>query len=496
MERRGYSIAGFIDSNKELHGKKRLGYEVFAPEKILQKNEGDGNPYIIVAAWAAVNEIAEELEKNTYVYGKDFEIFDGVKKNYKGLRKNKSNSFNINDLEIVENIGILFENEIVLYGAGKCGREVFCTLKAAGIPVLCFCDGDSNKQGQCINDIEIISPSKLKQLDLCKSIAIIIAIDEVFTVQEIIEDISALQLKTMRVYTKFALNISLLHNIKDCRINDVYRKVIFSISRLYFSTLESARDNESASYLMRIINETSNNNILLIYQPGKVGSSTIRHSVEKIGFTCIHTHRLNVVTKNRDIFKYFDKIRIITLVREPIGRGISGTFERLNEVFLLRAAMLSENSLINICIEHLKHNVFEYPFNYDFKYTSLNLFDWFDRELKVVFGIDIYAHPFDRENGYTIIKQGNIEVLAMKLEKLNDLGQVIGEFIGAPQFKLSKFNESDKRAHKYLYKNVKDTIKIPREIFDLHYNNPKMDHFYSEEEKAAFLKKWEKNIAD
>jgi hypothetical protein len=124
------------------------------------------------------------------------------------------------------------------------------------------------------------------------------------------------------------------------------------------------------------------------------------------------------------------------------------------------------------------------------------MFNWFDNELKAFFGIDVYAHPFDREKGYSIIKQGNIEVLVMKMEKLNSLESVIGEFIGAPQFKLVNDNVGSNKIYKYLYKNVKDAVKIPREIFSVCYGNPRMSHFYTEEEKAAFLKKWEKNIVD
>ena len=86
---------------------------------------------------------------------------------------------------------------------------------------------------------------------------------------------------------------------------------------------------------------------------------------------------------------------------------------------------------------------------------------------------------------------------AMKLENINSLVNVIGEFIDKPQFKLMNTNVGEGKYYKHLYKNVKDAIKIPREIFDMYYkDNPKMDHFYSDAEKTYFLKKWEKNITD
>ncbi|MDR2569456.1 MAG: hypothetical protein LBD23_04035, partial [Oscillospiraceae bacterium] len=70
------------------------------------------------------------------------------------------------------------------------------------------------------------------------------------------------------------------------------------------------------------------------------------------------------------------------------------------------------------------------------------------------------------------------------------------EFVGAPNFKYkNETNIGDNKPYKYLYQNVKDVLKFPKELVSLYYdNNSRMDHFYTEEEKTAFLKKWEKNL--
>ena len=80
MEQKGRAIAGFIDSDKKLHRKRRLGYEVFAPAQII-KTSGARHK-IVIAAWFTVNEMADELKNNGYVYGKDFEIYKDVMANY------------------------------------------------------------------------------------------------------------------------------------------------------------------------------------------------------------------------------------------------------------------------------------------------------------------------------------------------------------------------------------------------------------------------------
>jgi len=358
---------------------------------------------------------------------------------------NKNDKFHINDFKLVRNLNILFENEVILYvyGVGLSEIETYHRLKKAGISVSYFSCSDSNKLGY-VNDIEIISSSRLKQLDKEKNLVLIITGDNDGLlnkmandiVNKMIDEVANLRLRTDKIYTSCAVNNFLTMN--------------------YF------------------VNMLKSPNCVHIYQPGKVGSITVYKSILETGINCSHIHTFH---KGRNLVPNTNKIKIITLVREPIARCLSEFFHHLS--FNVYAEISFENALI--------------------RYLRMSVgrqFNWFDSELKAIFGIDIYAHPFDKEKGYSIIKQGNVEVLAMKMEKLNSLESVIGEFIGAPQFKLINGNEGNNKIYKHLYKDVKNAIKIPLDIFDRHYKNPKMDHFYSEEEKTAFLKKWEKNIAD
>lgn len=53
----------------------------------------------------------------------------------------------VKDLDLLKNIDILFENEIVLYGAGNCGRKASQLLEKIKAPVLGFGDSNVNKWG-------------------------------------------------------------------------------------------------------------------------------------------------------------------------------------------------------------------------------------------------------------------------------------------------------------------------------------------------------------
>jgi hypothetical protein len=90
---------------------------------------------------------------------------------------------------------------------------------------------------------------------------------------------------------------------------------------------------------------------ILIYQMGKVGSTSISKSLELFGYSSVfHIHRLNpehidhvrenFLTRNLEpssfrigklLYRYIIEkkrhIKVITLIRDPISRNISGFFE-------------------------------------------------------------------------------------------------------------------------------------------------------------------------
>jgi len=490
-EKKGDKIFGFIDNNKELHGKIRLGYKVFSPKQIIGDKENLKKSKIIIAVQDSVNEIAEELKENGYEYEKNFFVYSEIKRNYKGLRTN--NKKYINDLELVENLDILFENNILLYGAKACGKETLYFLKNAGLTVSFFCDGDSSKWEGSIDGIKVLSPDELKRLEENKKLVIIITSLDTFIIDQVINDIVNLNLNTNKIYTRLALNLSVIQNINDKRINVAYKnRMIFSDKLRKNMINDYFNLNQCYLVIPRCIEQYNN---ILVYQPAKVGSTTIVESIKKLGINCAHIHFLNAWKSKasdyyQNLYKNMEVVKIITLVREPISRLLSLIFHVIIYFDNYYKYLPSGTKLLDLCIKNLRWQDFEAEL---YRYDQ---FDWFDNELKSVFDIDIYSYPFDKEKGYSIFKKNNVEVLAIKLEKLNTLESVIGDFINAPHFKLENSNEGEDKIYKYLYKNVKDVIKIPKEIFSEYYeNNQKVDHFYSKEEKAGFLKKWEKNFS-
>ena len=105
--------------------------------------------------------------------------------------------------------------------------------------------------------------------------------------------------------------------------------------------------------------------------------------------------------------------------------------------------------------------------------------------------MDVYAYPFDKEKGYTVIKTDYMEIFLYRLEDLNNLEKELAEFIDCPEFHLISGNRNTDKEYQFAYKEFMKVFKVPQELVDFYYkDNPYMDHFYSEEQKQEMVKRW------
>ena len=221
-----------------------------------------------------------------------------------------------------------------------------------------------------------------------------------------------------------------------------------------------------------------NDEVILVYQPGKVASMSIYESVKKYGRNVLHIHYLEGMQYKgigiKEIFKY-KSAKIISLVREPVSRGIAHMWEDM-EFFGFRGSSLSMKEVEAVCLGDGFENV-----------QAM----WYDKQLKGLFGIDVLAYPFDKEKGYEIIKSGNIEVLLMKMERLNNLLPVIGEFLGIEDFQLCKANIGKDKPYRFAYEKYKKKFTLsPERIEYIFRENEFVRHFYTEEECEKFIEKY------
>ncbi|MBW3021035.1 putative capsular polysaccharide synthesis family protein [Candidatus Woesearchaeota archaeon] len=177
------------------------------------------------------------------------------------------------------------------------------------------------------------------------------------------------------------------------------------------------------------------------------------------------------------------EIFIITLVRDILSQNVSYFFQKHSK-FL--NDLSGKN---NLSIEELQ-SVY---LNKDLIYTLPRFINWFDSELKVVTGIDVFSYDFDISKGYSIIKKDNVNLLIIRMEDLNCVfSEAINQFLGV-HLELKNSNQSENKKYSELYSEFKNTLNFNQELISQAYNSKLMKHFYSQEEIDSFMIKWNKN---
>ncbi|RCK18815.1 putative capsular polysaccharide synthesis family protein [Thalassospira lucentensis] len=395
----------------------------------------------------------------------------------------------------------LFKLNIVLYGAGITGVETYNILNNYfdGVHVEGFCD--TYKSGRLI-ELDILTPDQLVE-ECASTPKVVIVTGLSHNALEILDSLTRSGIRREYIYTLEELDQLVLSNLQDVRINKWYR----DIKAIKISLPKDTKRNLYQNWWCP---EHYCDGDVLVYQPGKVGSSSVCNSLSYAGIPATHVHMLTeefifdlvpelawVPTASQleaiqlasricnEKIRSSARLKIISLVREPISRDFSHFLYHVDELKRNNYFQASEPSLAN-CAEGILRRATQ-----NGKCSSGYQFEWFTKELQKVFGVNVFEYPFNREAGYTIIKENNIELLLIKLEKLNELESVIGEFVDAPDFKIINTNEASNGKNKKLYLYFRQSVKVPEVVAEMYYGaNKYFNHFYSLEEKKAFCRKW------
>ena len=268
---------------------------------------------------------------------------------------------------------------------------------------------------------------------------------------------------------------------------------------------------------------------ILILQMGKVGSKSVQAGLEALTLNrpIFHAHFLspertaNTEEKRRKYFRTSQETylhrpwlneyllrcwhdsqnsrtwKIITLVREPIGRNMSAFFENLH----VAAAGNSGNFVISsdyydiapvaVCID--EPQILADLFYEKAVHDSPKVF--FDREIKDIFGIDVLETGFDFDRGYEIYHGDRVELLVLKLEKLEScIAQAMSEFLQLDDFRLINRNIGAAKDYAPLYDVFKRKAVISSEYADRLLKTRYMQTFYSDQEISAVKDRWVRRV--
>ncbi len=108
--------------------------------------------------------------------------------------------------------------------------------------------------------------------------------------------------------------------------------------------------------------------------------------------------------------------------------------------------------------------------------------------------MNIYEYSFDKEKGYSIYHEGNLNIMVYQLEKMSFLEKEIGDFLQLKEFKLIKANDSDNKWYMNTYEKAKKELRLTKKYFDRCYNSKYMKHFYSDDDIKEFQEMWQRNL--
>ena len=253
---------------------------------------------------------------------------------------------------------------------------------------------------------------------------------------------------------------------------------------------------------------------ILVYQMGKVGSKSVFQSLVKhhrerdIPLDGHHIHFLTdldemeaIVRREREnpkaTLRHIAKAwllrervlledgqawNVISLVREPVARNVATLFHTLRETIPDWDARLLDGQLD---LKQLQDLFFNTP-----SIHSAPI-EWFDKQLKPVLGVDVYATPFPHEKGYQIyLDVPRAPTLVIRLENLDRCAaEAMREFLGIEDFHLIRANVAAEKDYAEIYEAFK-RVPLPKDYVEATYATKFARHFYTDAERQAFAKRW------
>lgn len=410
-------------------------------------------------------------------------------------------SNNVIDWEIMKKGARSIANrKYILYGTGSAANRVLSFLKVLGLEqqVLSVSDSNSKKWGEQWCTYDVISPAEIQKYQ--EETLIIISSN---FVKEIADNLKNTGCKN-EIVGSTALRLAFHYDIIQKKADYLEEKRVAEYEKKYDVWHRLIGDRmyeksalEGFSDTLKAIAEQSCS--ILICGVQKTGTMTLKASLEKVKIarwllnrTCRDESELNDLKSVIEAFPDHE-IRIITGVREPVERVISARWQ------IMRNPSSYEDELVSTVVDD-NYDAFcdvptckrKYRDCFMFQYADVK--NWFDDQIKEVFGIDIFDYPFDKEKGWSIIRKGNISIFCYRLDKLSSLENEIGEFTGVKDFSLKRDNSAADKSYYYAYKAYLEEVKIKKEFFEQLMQSEAVTHFYTEEECENMRRKWGKRF--
>jgi hypothetical protein len=236
---------------------------------------------------------------------------------------------------------------------------------------------------------------------------------------------------------------------------------------------------------------------LLSFQMGKVGSSTIKDTIE-MDYRVHHMHTkfemeptLAHIRRSNSI----GKIDIVTATRDPIGREISVFFQNLTAPEFPYGV-----SNRKMALELGAKGLIPY-FKNMLESGGADTTDWFDIHFKTSTGINVYDYSFEPEKGWQIIETDDYKILVVRFEDikrnyLDAINAFVEPRFGTPNRyqRIRPFNVSENKWYSELMKEFKINITFNKKNIDQAYSSKYSMHFYTSKEIETMKSKYQLDV--
>ena len=228
-------------------------------------------------------------------------------------------------------------------------------------------------------------------------------------------------------------------------------------------------------------------NIIFVYTPVKVGSTTLVTSIrisaaEK--FIVIHIHNedcLSVLTGIKNITindlilynSYIGKnVYVIDIYRSPIERKISTFFEYIYMHFNNSLDEINKYPLDKLITRF--NNLFPHIANDDYYFEKYN--------------IEI-SKKFDFNNKFLITTQNYVKYIKLRLKDSNEWGSILSDLLET-EIVVVNDHETNNKVIKDIYTKFKEEYKLPENLYELIKNDKYLNYYYSADEINIYMNEW------
>ena len=241
-------------------------------------------------------------------------------------------------------------------------------------------------------------------------------------------------------------------------------------------------------------NNDVNNNIIFVYAPPKVASTSLVSSLRlslshKFNIIHLHDEKMlgNLIHMNidgisiQDIIHYNQElgknIYVIDVFRNPVERKISEFFEHLSSLHF------------NNTDENLK----KYPvqkiidrFNCIYPFIAND--DYFMEKYNIT-----VPETFDFQKKYLLVEENDIKYIKLRMIDIDSWSKLLSE-IFKTEIMVIKDYETRNKSIGEVYTKFKETYRLPYSYYLLLNESHLLNYYYNEEDKKMYLNRWIEKI--